>query len=317
MEQYTRLNEQEIKGILAQFDIHNISSFKLLSGGSENTNYLIKSENGKYVLCICEQKPLEKAKELAHLLKHLEENNFNTSKIIYSTNDESVIIWKDKPIMVKEFVEGKIQKNLSPHLLKIIGKELAKLHKIDAPEYLPKQLSYGKEQFVNVKKYAASSKFDIWLEQVLEYMRPYLKLDLPKAFIHSDLFWDNVIISEDESSAVIVDFEESAFYYRVFDIGMTIIGTCSEEDTINLKKARYILEGYQSDIKLLNTEIKSLKAFTVYAGASMTFWRHQNFNYIKPDPKLFNHYLGLKVLADDIAEQENDCFIEQLKISKT
>ena len=67
MEQFTRLNGIEIRTILAKFYIHNISSFELLSGGSENTNYLVKAENRKYVLCIFEQKTEKNAKELAHL----------------------------------------------------------------------------------------------------------------------------------------------------------------------------------------------------------------------------------------------------------
>lgn len=218
MAHYTRLDGREIRGILAQFGIHNISAFELLSGGSENTNYLVKSKKGKFVLCIFEQKTGSNAKELAHLLKHLEINRFNTSKLIYTTNNESVIIWKDKPIIIKAFIEGKIIKDLPPHLLKSIGKELAKLHQISAPEYLPKQLNYGKEQFSLVKKYAPNSEFDIWLNNILEYITPYLNLDLPKSLIHSDVFWDNVIIGEDGKTATIIDFEEAANYYRVFDI---------------------------------------------------------------------------------------------------
>ena len=110
MEQSTRLNEIDIRTILAKFDINNISSFELLIGGSENTNYLVKSENGKYVLCIFEQKTEKNVKELAHLLKHLEVNNFNTSKLIYTSDSESVILWKNKPIIIKAFIEGKIRK---------------------------------------------------------------------------------------------------------------------------------------------------------------------------------------------------------------
>lgn len=313
MEADNRLSEKEIVAILAQFNINNISSFKLLSGGFQNTNLLVESENGKYVLCICEKATEEEAKELAHLLKHLETNNFNTSKIIQSTKKESIIIWKGKPVMIRAFLEGTIQKDLSSDLLKFIGKELAKLHQIDAPEYLPKQLSYGKEQFGKVKKYAANSEFDIWLEKVLEYTEPYFKLNLPTAFIHSDVFWNNVIISEDENTATIMDFEESANYYRVFDIGMTIIGICGEGKIVNMEKVKYLLEGYLSKIQLSADEINALKAFTIYAGASMTFWRHQNFNYAKPDPKMFNHYLGLKVLVDYMFELADDCFIKLIK----
>ena len=313
MEQSTELNEIEIREILAKFDIHNISSFELLSGGSENTNYLVKSKKGKYVLCIFEQKTVKNAKNLAHLLKHLEINNFNTSKIIYTSDSESVIIWKDKPIIIKTFIEGGIRKDLPPNLLKMIGKELAKLHQINTPEYLSNQLNYGKEQFANVKKYSANSEFDIWLKNILEYILPYLKLNLPKSIIHSDVFWDNVIIGGDDNSATIIDFEESVNYYRLFDIGMTIIGICGEEKIINLEKIKYLLDGYQSEVQLLKDEINSLKAFTIYAGASMAFWRHQNFNYVNPNSEMSNHYMKLKVLVDDIVKQADDCFVRLIK----
>lgn len=313
MGQSTSLNEIEIREILAKFDIHNISSFELLSGGSENTNYLVKSKKGKYVLCIFEQKTVKNAKNLAHLLKHLEINNFNTSKIIYTSDSESVIIWKDKPIIIKTFIEGGIRKDLPPNLLKLIGKELAKLHQINTPEYLSNQLNYGKEQFANVKKYSANSEFDIWLKNILEYILPYLKLNLPKSIIHSDVFWDNVIIGGDDNSATIIDFEESVNYYRLFDIGMTIIGICGEEKIINLEKIKYLLDGYQSEVQLLKDEINSLKAFTIYAGASMAFWRHQNFNYVNPNSEMSNHYMKLKVLVDDIVKQADDCFVRLIK----
>ena len=307
MEHYTRLDEQEIITALSQFNIHNIMSFELLHGGSENTNYLVKTGNRKYVLSICEQKTLEQTKHLADLLDHLEKNQFKTSKIVFTADQESAVSYKGKPIMVKEYLEGKIVQDLSPHALSLIGKELAKLHKIEAPDYLPKQLNYGKEHFPNAKKNVTDTAFNDWLEMVLAYVSPYLKLDLPRAFIHGDVYWDNVILSEDESSANIMDFEEAAYYYRVFDIGMTIIGICSEQKIINFEKAKHLLVGYQSEIELSADEIRSLKAFTIYAGASMTFWRHQNFNYVKPDPKMFDHYLGLKVLVDFMIEQKDDC----------
>jgi len=307
MEHYTRLDEQEIITALSQFNIHNIMSFELLDGGSENTNYLVKTGNRKYVLSICEQKTLEQTKHLADLLDHLEKNRFKTSKIVFTADQESAVSYKGKPIMVKEYLEGKIVQDLSPHALSLIGKELAKLHKIEAPDYLPKQLNYGKEHFPNAKKNVTDTAFNEWLEMVLAYVSPYLKLDLPRAFIHGDVYWDNVILSEDESSANIMDFEEAAYYYRVFDIGMTIIGICAEQKIINFNKAKHLLAGYQSEIQLSADEIRSLKAFTIYAGASMTFWRHQNFNYVKPDPKMFDHYLGLKVLVDFMIEQKDDC----------
>jgi len=313
MAQYSNLTAPEIEDILNNFSINNMESYNVLSGGLENTNYLINTEEVKYVLTICEQKSEESARELAYLLEHLENSHFETSKIIRNTNNDSVTLWNGKPIMIKKFIEGKIIKDLSPHLLELIGKELGKLHKIEAPEYLPKQMQYGKERFANVEKYAANSLFDIWLKEKLAYVSPYFTANLPKALIHGDVFYDNVIISEDENSVIIMDFEEAACYYRVYDIGMIIIGVCGEENAVNMDKARCILKGYCREIELLDIEINALQAFTVYAGASMTFWRHINFNYTRPDPKFSDHYLGLKVLTDFIAEQPADCFLQLIK----
>ena len=141
-------------------------------------------------------------------------------------------------------------------------------------------------------------------------MSPYFSSSLPKGFIHSDVFCDNVIIGEDESSVVIFDFEDSACYYRVFDIGMMIIGICGVGKAVNLEKVRHLLNGYQIEIELLAIELNALQAFTVYAGAAMTFWRHIYFNYTKPDAELANHYLGLQVLTDYVEEQPADCFLK-------
>ena len=131
MVRYTSLTMHEIEEILANYTIKKISSFKVLSGGSENTNYLINAEDDKYVLTISEQKSAKKAGELAHLLEHLEKHHFETSKIIRNTNNEPVTIWGGKPIMIKKFIDGKILKDLPHHLIELIGRELGKLHKIE------------------------------------------------------------------------------------------------------------------------------------------------------------------------------------------
>ena len=308
MVQYTTLTKEEIEVVLENFSMNKLVDFKILVGGSVNTNYYVKTESGAYVLTVCEQKSETEARELAQLLEFLERCHFETSKIIRSKKNDSVIKFKGKYIMLKEFIDGEIQKELPHHLIELIGREIGKLHKIKAPEYLPKQLSFGKEQFVNVGKYAAQSSFDVWLKEKLASVQPYFSQDVPKALIHADVFFDNVIISKDKGSATIMDFEEAAYYYRVFDLGMAIIGSCAEGDRVNFKKVRSLLKGYRSQIDFLDIEIEALQAFTVYAGAAMTFWRHINFNYTKPDPSLSDHYLGLKVLVDHVDDQSADFF---------
>jgi len=276
MAQYTILSMPELANIFKAFLDEKLLSTSILSGGSENTNYLIVTANNKYVISICEQKTV-----------------------------------------LKKFIEGKIVEDMPSHILELLGHEMGKLHKIEVLQFLPETLNYGKEQFNKVQQYAANSSFEDWLNRQLENVSPFFTNDLPKSLIHSDIFCDNVIVSEDEQSVKIMDFEEAANYYRIFDIGMAIIGTCADCETVNLNKASHLLKGYQQQIQLLDIEKDALQAFTIYAGTCMTFWRHQQFNYVKPDPKLTDHYLGLKVLVDDLEKYQAKTFFEAtgIKIS--
>jgi len=319
MAQYTLLTFKDIESIAHEFSIHNVYSFTLLNGGSENTNYLIKAKNGSFVLTICEQKTEKKAAELAQLLEYFKIQKFNSSVIIRTINNDFISFWRTKPIMVKKFIEGKVIDDLPNHVLELIGSEIGKLHKIEAPKFLPKQLAVGWQQFGEVKKYAPNSTFVLWLNKMLAYTSPYFQPNLPKALNHTDIFSNNVIISEDERTATIMDFEEATYYYRIFDIGMTIIGSCSDKKSIQKEKVKHLLIGYLKEIQLLEIEIHALHAFTVYAGTTMTLWRHLNFNYTVPTPKMSEHYLGLKVLTDYMKAQPTDYFhniIEEINSNK-
>jgi len=307
--QYTTLTKKDVETILTPYGVKQITSFKILNGGSENTNYQVQTNSEKLVVTICELKKEKNATELAQLLEHLAHNNFKTSTLKRTQDNELLTLWQGKPVMVKSFVEGTIIDHLPNHLITLIGSELGKLHKIEAPNYLQNHANFGKQEFSNIKKYAANSLFDTWLTQNLDYILPYISSKLPQGLIHADVFSNNVIVNELQETVVIMDFEEAVKYYRVYDIGMTIIGICGEGNTINFEKIRSLLKGYQKEVTLLDIEINALQAFTVYAGSAMTFWRHSHFNFIKPDPAFFNHYKDLQVLTDFVKHQPIDCFV--------
>jgi homoserine kinase type II len=313
MTYYTKLSLKEVKEIAANYGFARLTNYKILSGGSENTNYLVEAETVKFVLTICEQKTPKEANDLARLLVHLEEHNFSTSKIIRTQENKAISFWNGKPVMVKNFLEGRTLEDLPDNLLKSIGKELGKLHQIPAPDYLPVSLNYGLECFAEIEKYAAGSPYHVWLQKKQDYIEKHISEKLPKALIHSDVFYSNVIVSKEDSSAIIMDFEEACNYYRIFDIGMAIIGLCKEGEGINLQKVKHLLEGYADEITLIPTELNSLKSFVVYAATAMSFWRHKNFNYVNPTPELYDHYKALKTVADYVDSLPSDCFSSLLK----
>ena len=300
MQQYSILNKVDAFEILVPYSISEIRSFEILGGGSENTNYKIDSEIGIIVLTICEQKTIEEAQNLTRLLDYLKQHNFSTSELVHTTHNKSLSMFNNKPVMVKRFIEGKIMSSLPAHLLEQIGADVAKLHKITPPDYLREVMWCGKEHFNEVEEYALNSSFDIWLKDILLYIDKYITPDLPKAFIHTDIFDSNIIVNHDETNATIMDFEEATYYFRIFDIAMLFIGLCIENKTINFSHASSILKGYTNNIQLTEREIQILQPLTVYAAAGVAFWRHKNFNHIKPDKYLKDTYLEMKYLANTI-----------------
>lgn len=298
MTHYSVLNNKDLLVILNPYGVDKVQFYKILSGGSENTNYLVKTETNAYVLTISEQKSSKKAAELADLLEHLKLNNFTTSKIVKTINGSLTTQWNDKPILLKEYIEGDIIEDLSEYILTYLGNQTAQLHQINVPNYLPRKLSYGVNNFNEVHVYAPNSSFYTWLKTTQKHIESHINSDLPKALIHSDIFYNNIVVNKDGKQATIMDFEEACYNYRVFDIGMMIIGTCSEGETVNLDKVASLLVGYQQKINLLPLEIDALQAFTIYAATATAFWRHQNFNYINVTFEKKDHYLEMKKLAD-------------------
>lgn len=312
MAHYTILDESSIKAILKPYGMSQNGTFKVLSGGSENTNYFVGTNKGDIVLTICEQKTTESANKLASLLDYLNANDFATSKLIKTAQGDLTTVFHGKPVMLKEFIQGEVIKDIPEHLLIKLGSDLAKLHQITAPAGIQTKISYGIEHFHQVEEYDNGSDFHQWILEIKDYVNQYISSDLSKALIHSDIFYNNIIVSKDRQQALIMDFEEASNYYRVFDIGMMLIGVCSDENGLMKPQAATLLKGYISEQTLTKQEKKALQAFTVYAAAATAFWRHQNFNHVKPDPKMFGHYKAMQKLAEQVRGIAKESFFDLL-----
>ncbi len=57
---YTKINTKDITFINKKFEIEKILKFKGIKQGIENTNYLLKSKNKKFILTIFEKRVSQK-----------------------------------------------------------------------------------------------------------------------------------------------------------------------------------------------------------------------------------------------------------------
>ena len=94
---YTKINKSDISFINKKFDIEKIISFQGIKKGIENTNYLLKSKNKKFILTIFEKRVSNK--EIPFFMKlmdKLNNSNINCPKPLKNNNGSYLIKLKNK-----------------------------------------------------------------------------------------------------------------------------------------------------------------------------------------------------------------------------
>ena len=150
MPRYTQLSEKEIVDLTKSFNIGQIDEYEPLSGGSENSSFLITTSDGRYILTICEDKSFEQIDNLIGLLKHLETHRYRTSRVIEDDEGNYVKDFGGSPVYLKEYLNGENVSKADLNLIKEIGVAIAKLHEVPVLSSLPTNFPYGLKYFGEV-----------------------------------------------------------------------------------------------------------------------------------------------------------------------
>ncbi len=306
---YARLDRNAVEGLARRFGIGDITAFSVMDGGQENTSYCVETSSGQYVLTLCDQKSLKYATNLANLLVYLTDQGIRTSRIVVPPNEPIVVLHNEKPAMLKCYVDGDVAANLTGNLLAQLGEEMARLHEVPAPSYVPQSFPYGRSHFREVTDSNLGHAYIDWLSEKNSYLQKRIPRHLPMALIHGDVFFDNMIVQGDQLMAII-DFEEACHYYRNFDLGMVIVGSCRDRQGISFEKAGRFIRGYQEQTTLQSIERETLKAFAVYAAVATSFWRFRQYHLRRPEPQLYDKHLEMQTLADTISEYSDSRFAD-------
>ena len=127
---YTRVNSKEINYIEKNYNIGKVKSFAGIKKGIENTNYLLKTKDKKFILTLFEKRVDKKDLPFfINLMDNLSKYKINCPKPQKNKRGSFLIKIKNKTASIVSFVEGKDKLKLSPKNCYEIGKNIAKLHK--------------------------------------------------------------------------------------------------------------------------------------------------------------------------------------------
>ena len=309
MADYTELQDHEIRNLAAQYRL-DVTGFQPIEQGVGNSNYLLKSKVGQYILTIFEIDRF-KVVNMGKVLLHLEKRSFPAPRIRKLPNGELLTEHRGKPVVLKPYIAGEIVDDLDQGQLKQVGSALAQLHQISVPLDLPDRHGYMENEVPEVIKKQRDHSFVRWFSSRYFQLIKKIPNELPTGLIHGDLFYDNVLFDGKRLKAIL-DFEDVCHYHKAFDIGMAIVGLCREKSRINLAKAKSVVRGYQSSRLLEETEQEALQACTELAAILTAAWRFWKYNIDLSGTRKSNHYIEMVRIAKQIGVIPQSVFLETI-----
>lgn len=298
MATYTKLLENEIQEIMGRYEF-SVTSYEPIEQGAGNSNYLLNTNNGKFVLTVFEIE-LIRAVHSSKVLLLLEKHEFPAPRLQKMANGEMFTKYQGKPVLVKPYITGYVEADIDDEKAKQVGTALAKLHEIPAPDYLPEKHFYEEITYPEFMEQEIDQNYKNWVEQRYRYIIEKLPSQLPVGLVHGDIFYDNLLF-EDENFKAILDFSEVSRTYKIYDLGMAVVGICTEETNIVIEKVRAFVEGYQEISQLEEIEKDSLQLCIEWGAILTSAWRFWKYNIDMPDVDKSEKYMEMVYIAKNVS----------------
>ena len=263
---YTNISLLELNEFLDLYSIGKADDLVGIKSGIENTNYLVKINNQKYILTIFEKRThQDDLPFFFNLMNHLNDSGIKCPQAIKTKDDEYYKLLKGKPASLTSFVDGKILNRIEPNHCSELGKSMALLHNASSVLNMSRNNQMGFENFgVLIKKLEENmaESDDVPIELIkneYHFLNQNISFNLPSGIIHADLFPDNVFFANNSLSGII-DFYFSCNDYYAYEIAICINAWCFEEKSneFNISKAKKLLSSYNDVREITINEIDSL-----------------------------------------------------------
>ena len=285
---YTKISRNDIISIEQKFNLGKIISFKGIKKGIENTNYLIRTKNNKYILTIFEKRVQKKDLPFfMSLMDKLNNHKINCPKPQKSKKGNYLVNIKNKPSSIVSFVEGKEKNKLKIKDCYEIGKNIAKLHMASKKIKLYRKNSMSLSSWPKLlnKIGNKSNKIDVNLNDLMKTSLRDIKKRWPRklssGIIHGDLFIDNIFFKNNKFYGYI-DFYFSSNDFLIYEIAICINALCFDKKKgnfiFNKKKSKNLLKGYSSLRKLSKDEKNSLNVLC--RGAALRYLLTRTYDYL-------------------------------------
>jgi len=273
---YTDVSDEELQKFLAGYNIGSLLAYKGIAEGVENSNYLLHTSDGFFILTLYEKRVA--ADDLPFFLgltEHLAAHGITCPQPVRARSGEALGRLVNRPAAIFTFLDGMWIRRPRVIHCGAVGEALAKLHLAGAGFKMtrPNALSVKGWRVLADTAGARADTVKKGLAAVVEDELALLERkwphDLPQGVIHADLFPDNVFFLDDRLSGLI-DFYFACTDALAYDVAICLNAWCFEPDhSYNITKGRALLNGYARVRKLSPRETDMLPLLC--RGAALRF----------------------------------------------
>ncbi len=277
---YTEVSDHELHGFLADYDIGGALSFKGIAEGVENSNYLLQTDRGSYILTLYEKRVARRDLPFfLGLMGHLAGAGIACPTPIRGRDGAALRELCGRPAAIVSFLTGMWPRRITARHCRLLGEALARMHLAgDGFDMArPNDLSVAGWRALFDKVAPRADEVQDGLARALGDEIAVLEADwpdagasgLPVGVIHADLFPDNVFFLGDRLSGII-DFYFACTDFLAYDLAVCLNAWCFERDlSFNITDARALMAGYAGGRALEPAELEALPLLA--RGAALRF----------------------------------------------
>lgn len=285
---YTEVSTQELAQFLNDYDIGHCLSFSAIAEGIENSNYLLQTEKGRFILTLFEKRV--KTEELPYfmeLMEHLFHNGFSCPRPVRGKDGTVLKKLCGKTACLTTFLTGASVQNIQPHHCAELGRAIALMQKASAGFRLYRANDLSVKGWENLIDKIGSRADEVSAGLYDALCREYEDVssdwpsDLPQSVIHADLFPDNVFFENGTLSGVI-DYYFSCNDIAVYELAICLNAWCFDAPVwiFNREKSSALLTAYQALRPMSSAE---KEAFPILArGSALRFLLTRTYDWLNP-----------------------------------
>jgi len=286
---YTDVGDADLEAFMAGYDLGALLSFKGIAEGVENSNFLLRTERGNFILTLYEKRvaPQDLPFFIA-LMDHLAHQGVACPTPVRARDGEALRELCGRPAAIVTFLNGMWPRRIDPAHCAGLGGALARLHLAGAsfPMVRPNDLSVAGWQRLFHSCAERANELQVGLADELADEVAFLSAawprELPTGVIHADLFPDNVFFRDRELSGLI-DFYFACTDFLAYDLAICLNAWCFEPDlSFNVTKARLLVRQYRAVRPLAASELAALPLLA--RGSALRFLLTRLYDWLNHDP---------------------------------